>query len=187
MNSKSQVNEQVNYDIIGQQLTESLLHLLQMKLNPKTSRSAIHGTEALLLVWIIGILTVISVLTTFSSLYLVFKLRLLSGSNAVQAEEKGQVVFKHDLAIATMKLMSNRLSGVQIVDGNILMQSGKSQISIGDDGIDVMTPHGLHVVSPQDKEADLSSRFRLSAATVIDFLTHTEIRCQKCQKDSVTD
>lgn len=123
-----------------------------MESTPKTRSFAMHGTEAFVLVWFIGILSVISVLTTASSVYFMFKFRLFPGSEVIQFQENGKVVFKHDIAIETMKLITNRLMGVQMVDGNILMLSGKSQISLGDEGIDIVTPHGLNVVSPKTKK-----------------------------------
>ena len=112
----------------------------------------VHGTEAFFLIWLIVLLLVVSILTTGASVFLMIKLRLFPGLETIVFKEDGSVVFNHGVEMDTLHLATNAISGVQVIEGNILIQAGGSRMSVNKEGIQVSARQGLRVLSSKTGE-----------------------------------
>lgn len=106
----------------------------------------VYGTEAIVLLWFVSGLLLLSLLTTGTSILLVFKLRLLPSLSSISSPNEGLNLVGHNVAVNSLNLAENTIN-VPAIDGSVVMKVGASQLSVTGEGIEIIATMGLSVVS----------------------------------------
>ncbi|RWS18127.1 sarcoglycan-like protein [Leptotrombidium deliense] len=104
----------------------------------------IRGFEAILFVSVVGIVFVISLLTTIASLTIIYKLRLFPSMESVTFTENDEVLFHGDAQLNRIHLRKNRINGVKSITGDVSFRTGNSYLNVNSEGIEIGSPTGFN-------------------------------------------
>jgi hypothetical protein len=76
------------------------------------------------------------------------KLNLFPGPAIISFDDSGRLLFRDTVSFDRIHLTQNTISGLEYISGAVDFESQTSRLSVNDDQIEIASPNGFHVVSP---------------------------------------
>lgn len=89
-----------------------------------------------------------SLVTTITCLFIVFKLQLFPGSELITFDSQNNVIFRSNVDLNNVHLNQNVIHGVETISGNVQLQVGSSKLSVNSDGVQISSEDGFKIKSP---------------------------------------
>lgn len=108
----------------------------------------VSGTEAFIVMSLVMGLFLVSLVTTVTCLFIIFKLQLFPGSELITFDSQNNVLFRTNTDLNNIHLSENIIRGIEKISGKVQFQAGSSRLSVNSEGIKISADEGFRVTTP---------------------------------------